>query len=146
MSTEGICAINHFLARANVTLFWWWNKLLPEISCIAVALINLLFTSVCFPPFSCFKAVNPLTTQSHLLLLAIRHHGLTGWFISLGDSNTGCKSSICTSCLSFRFRTPSLITHTHTHTRRACTHLIRDAQIPFLRKHTHPLHTQRSNS
>lgn len=60
------------------------------------------------------------------------HRSLTRWFISLGDNSAVCESCICTSCLSFKFHTPSVITKTH-----ANTHLIRDAQIYFFRlKHT----------
>ena len=44
--------------------------------------------------FSRFERLNPRTTQSYVLLLAVFHHSLTGWFISLGDNNTGCKSRI----------------------------------------------------
>lgn len=60
------------------------------------------------------------------------HRSLTRWFISLGDNSAVCESCICTSCLSLKFHTPSVITKTH-----ANTHLIRDAQIYFFRlKHT----------
>lgn len=78
--------------------------------------------------------MNPLTTQSHVLLLAIYHQSLTGWFIPLRDKS-GAKSFICTSCLSFRFRTPPLITQIHNTHNQRCTNTF------STHTHTHTLLT-----